>query len=62
MIDGELLAKIATDVALERLAADLRELIVYSGNKDLCEVYSRYMDEMRQRDEQDDNQAAVRPS
>lgn len=62
MIDGELLAKIATDVALERLASDLRELIVYSGNKDLCEVYSRYMDEMRQRDEQDDNQAAVRPS
>jgi len=62
MIDGELLAKIATDVALERLAADLRELIVYSGNKDLCEVYSRYMDEMRQRDEQDDNQAAVRSS
>ncbi len=62
MIDGELLAKIATDVALERLASDLRELIVYSGNKDLCEVYSRYMDEMRQRDEQDDNQATVRSS
>lgn len=62
MIDGELLAKIATDVALERLASDLRELIVYSGNKDLCEVYSRYMDEMRQRDERDDNQATVRSS
>lgn len=45
MIDTELLEKIINEVALKRLAAEFREMIVYSGNKEICEIYQRYMDE-----------------
>ena len=51
MIDFALLEKIAAEVALRRLAEDFRELIVYSGNKDLIEIYSRYIEEAN-KDEQ----------
>lgn len=54
MIDVELLEKIATEVALKRLADEFRELIVYSGNKEICEIYSRYIEEVRNKDEQTD--------
>jgi hypothetical protein len=46
VINTELLEKIATEVALKRLAAEFREMIVYSGNKEICEIYQRYMDEV----------------
>jgi hypothetical protein len=54
MIDVELLEKIATEVALKRLADEFRELIVYSGNKEICEIYTRYTEEMRNKNEQTD--------
>lgn len=52
IIDVDLLEKIATEVVLQRLVAEFRELIVYSGNKELCEIYSRYIQELRLKDEQ----------
>jgi hypothetical protein len=46
MIDAELLEKIVNEVAVRRLAQEFHELIVYSGNKEICEIYKRYMDEV----------------
>lgn len=59
MIDVQLLEKIATEVALKRLADEFRELIVYSGNKEICEIYSRYIEEVRNKDEQTESKHEV---
>lgn len=54
IIDADLLEKIATEVVLRRLVAEFRELIVYSGNKEICEIYTRYIEELRAKDERPD--------
>ena len=45
MINAELLEKIVNEVAVRRLAQEFHELIVYSGNKEIAEIYKRYLEE-----------------
>lgn len=49
MIDAELLEKIVSEVAVRRLAQEFHELIIYSGNKEICEIYSRYINEIEKK-------------